>query len=86
MFDAFIRLLDILIGRTTYDNFLPITLAADFNPGYGFYLYVGTEGIVNGIDWSGKTFSRKFIPGYHPIKLKQVTLTGTTATDLAACF
>ncbi len=86
MFDALIKIIDILIGRTTYDNFQDITLSSNFTPGYGFYLYVGTEGIVNGIDQNGRSFSRKFIVGYHPVKLKTVLQSGTTATDLAACF
>jgi hypothetical protein len=86
MFDALIKIIDTLIGRTTYDNFQSITLSSNFNPGYSFYLYVGTEGVVNGIDQNGRAFSTKFIIGYHPIKLKTILQSGTTAADLAACF
>jgi hypothetical protein len=60
--------------------------ATDFNPIKGFYLYVGVGGRVVGIDSNGTAVNRYFTAGYHPFIFKQITKTGTTATDMAAMY
>ncbi len=85
--DILVKLFGRFFGDVTYEDAVDIDLSStNFTYSKSFYLYVGVEGNVAGITHKGTTFSRNFTPGYHCIKLKQVTKVGTDATDLAACI
>lgn len=86
--DVLLYLLNVLIGRISTDNSVDINPVTGIAKDDGFFLYVGTEGVVVGTTFAGKPVNRKFIVGYHPIKMKFIdtVANGTTATDMAACY
>lgn len=82
LFEKLIRVIESLIGATVYTRTADITTT--YSDANGFYLYVGVAGTIIGTDYSGGAVNRTFIAGYHPIKMK--TITGGTATNLAALY
>ena len=87
MNDKQLELLIKAVAKGNCDDQIDIDLSsADFTSTRPFQLYVGVEGIVIGKDIKGNDFNRHFIVGYHPIVCKQITRTGTEATDLGALF
>lgn len=79
-----IRVLSDLLGRLSCQYSEDIT--ADYSKPTGFYLYVGVEGDVTFTDMRDVSSTRNFVAGYHPIRMKSITIASTTATDIAACF
>jgi hypothetical protein len=68
---------DIMANTESYDIYKSATDAAA--------LYVGVSGDVTFIDAGGDTNTMVAAPvGWHPIQVKQVKSTGTTATDILA--
>jgi len=87
MWQLIVDAIDKLLGRLSTNNGVDIDLSSiDYTNNEGFFLYVGVAGIVAGIDFGGNNFQRNFVVGYHPIKMKTIKKTNTTATNLAACY
>lgn len=83
--NSLLDLLNKLIGSTSYNNHLDIDVSStDYvkDDGMGFFLYVGVTGTVIGKDINGNAISKTFIAGYHKVRMKQITSSGTTATNL----
>jgi hypothetical protein len=67
-----------LLSAATYNDFTVIT--ADFSHAAGFYIEVPTGGgTVIGKTFAGTAFSASFREGYHPIRMKSITFTGSVA-------
>jgi hypothetical protein len=67
-----------LLSVSSFVDFQVIT--ADFSRPDGFYIEVpAAGGTVIGKTWGGTAFSATFAGGYHKIKLKSVTFTGSVA-------
>lgn len=81
---ALVKVLSDLLGKLSAQYSENIT--ADYSKPSGFYLYVGVEGDVTYTDMRDVSSTRHFVVGYHPIRMKTITIATTTATDLAACF
>lgn len=85
--EALINLINILIGRSSYDNADSITDATNYNAkAEGFYLYVGVAGNVTFTTIHDNTMTKNLIAGFYPVKLKSVTGATTTATSLIAFY
>jgi hypothetical protein len=82
-----LKLLTDLLGKLSTSFSENITYTSNrYERPDGFWLYVGVEGDVQYEDMRGVGSTRHFVVGYHPTKIKAVISTGTTATDLGACF
>lgn len=87
MNEAFIKVLADLLGRISSKYTEDITYTSGtYSKSTGFFLYVGVEGNVVFKDMRGIESTRHLVAGYHPIQMTEITETGTTATDLGACF
>jgi hypothetical protein len=87
MWDLIVQALERLLSRLSTNNGVDIDLSTtDYTNNDGFFLYVGVTGIVAGKDFAGNDFQRTFVVGYHPVKMKIIKKTNTTATSLAACY
>lgn len=81
------NLLNILIGRSSYDNADSITNATDYSAkADGFFLYVGVGGSVTFTTIHDNKMTKNLIAGFYPVKLKSITGAGMTATDLIAFY
>lgn len=85
--NAIINLLNILIGRGSYDNADDIPNATNYSAkAEGFYLYVGVAGNVTFTTIHGNTMTKFLIAGVYPIKLTSITGATTAATGLIAFY
>lgn len=80
-----LAVLNTLLSSATFTDFK--VLSEDIvNHPQGFYICVPAGGgTVIGKTWQGNDFNTTFGEGYHPIKMKSITFTGTVA-GLKVCF
>lgn len=79
-----LKLLQILISRSTYDNSIDIDVSGeDYINDNGFFIVVGTAGTVHAITFGGQEINRQ-MDGPIPIRLKKIFSSGTSATDISA--
>lgn len=84
--EILLKLLSILIERSSYDNAKDISNGTDFIKADGFYLLVGVSGTVQATTINNDSWTKTLPAGMFPIKLKSITGTGTSATNLLACY
>jgi len=86
-FNTLIKVLIDLLGKLSSQYTEAITFTSGrYDKPEGFFLYVGTAGNVVFEDMRGVQTTRNMITGYHPVKIRAVIQSGTTASDLGACF
>jgi hypothetical protein len=80
-----VRALEKLISLNSYTDFQDITADINDTPD-GFGVFVTTAGNLIGTTMKGNKFTATAVPvGMFPVRLRQVTFSGTTAV-CKACF